>query len=291
MPKYYLPLLLLLTGCASDNQNVQTKKFDYKSVSKIQLTVQGEDKTNEPLWSAISGEISQRFAKAGYPVVSATGGEKTADHESLPVTHNMEAVIEKPRLASTPVGISLDFGNSDPRAPNFQKTLSAPITCTLTSIKDSTQQISLKELKSISTDLENISLGNSAQTEKLNRFYVENAGSTCHNLLSRIKIKPVVAGKAEKIEETFKPAIRVETKYIKDTVKPLQPMQPAEVHSQQPADAKSAQPVEVNEKAQSEPDNVTTEENDAEEWQNKEITIFNQGDTVILKFGSDQQMR
>ncbi|MGZ8151667.1 MAG: hypothetical protein ACXW0Q_01775 [Methylovulum sp.] len=289
MPKRYIPLLFLMSGCTSINQTMEADSFDYKSVAKISFHVHSElenkdDSSNEQTFLAISREISQRFAAAGYPVVSFDA-EAIANNGQIPASHVMEAVIEETQLTATPAGFSFDFGNSDPRAANFQKTLSAPITCTLRSRKDPSQQISLKELKSISTDIESITLNGSAQAEKLKRFYIENVGSTCHNLLNRLQVKPVAGdkvGKATEAVETFLPAIRVETKYKTDVPAP-------KAQQPKPSNAKPSIETPILEKpVQPQPPSITTRENGAETWQNKEMTIFNQGNTVILEFGNDR---
>ena len=90
-------------------------------------------------------QISHRFTKAGYPIYLS--GSNSTQH-----SHFLEAVVEDPRMTDTQVGVTLDFGGSNPRAENFQKTLSAPITCTLKSLNNDTLPISLKELKSIGYD-------------------------------------------------------------------------------------------------------------------------------------------
>lgn len=278
MSKYTLVLLLLLTGCAPE-PIIQPDNFDYKSVKKIVFTIQNKHKQNEnnpQLFSTIANEISQRFTEAGYPVASSTHNQSLNPDDPTSYSHVMEAVIEDARLTATPVGISFDFGNSDPRATNFQKTLSAPITCTIKSRQDPAQQISLKELKSITTDMENIETNNSEKQEKLKRFYTENIGSTCHNLLSRLKIKPKATNKAEQREqiETFTPAIRIKTQYKPNIIKPQQ-------------QKLLTRPIEVEQDQQ--PPDIHTEQNSEKDWQNKEITIFNQGDTVILEFGNNRR--
>ncbi|MDD5580443.1 MAG: hypothetical protein PHY16_14330 [Methylobacter sp.] len=277
MRKYTPVLLLLLTGCAPEPL-IQPDHFDYKSVKKIEFTIRNRQKQSEDspqLFGKIADEISQRFTKAGYPVNSSTSNPHVNPDEQPTYSHVMEAVVEDARLTATPVGISFDFGNSDPRATNFQKTLSAPITCTIKSLQDPAEQISLKELKSITTDMENIETSNPEKQEKIKRFYTENIGSTCHNLLSRLKIKPKAMSNAEPIDqiETFTPAIRIKTLYKPNIIKP-----------EQQKSLTSTIPVEQDQQ----PPAIHTEQNSQKDWQNKEITIFNQGDTVILEFGNNR---
>jgi hypothetical protein len=297
----YLPLPFLLISCTSVSPTVQTDNFDYKSVRKILFDVKSAqkesvNKPDTPLLSVISAEISQRFTEAGYPVVSFTHGQSTNRNDPASFSHVMEGVIEDTRLTSTPAGFSFDFGNSSPQSPNFQKTLSAPITCKLTSQKDARQEVALKELKSITISMENFTDNSAGQQEKLKRFYIENIGSTCHNLLSRLQIKPLPPSALDNNappDETFAPAVRVETKYKTDTPKLPQQKQYQLDNSETTRETIKQKQLnkaadKVIKKEQLPPPVIVTEknkENSAPDLRNKEITIFNQGDTVILEFG------
>ncbi|CAA9890203.1 hypothetical protein METHB2_20034 [Candidatus Methylobacter favarea] len=97
-----------------------------------------------------------------------------------------------------------------------------------------------------------------------------------HNLLSRLKIKPKATKKAEQTEqtETFTPAVRVKTQSKPTIIKPQQ-----QIPLAGPLTAKHAQ----------QPPAAHIEQNTEKDWQNREITIFNQGDTVILEFGNNRR--
>lgn len=297
----YLPLPFLLISCTAVSPPVQTDNFDYKSVRKILFDVKSAQKesVNKPdnaLLSIISAEISQRFTEAGYPVVSFTHDQSINRNDPASFSHVMEGVIEDTRLTSTPAGFSFDFGNSGPQSPNFQKTLSAPITCRLTSQKDARQEVVLKELKSITLSIENFTDKPSGQQEKLKRFYIENIGSTCHNLLGRLQIKPLphpALNNNAPPDETFAPAVRVETQYKTDSSKMPQQKQYQLDNSEATRETTKQKQLnkttdKVIKKEQLPPPVIVTEENkenSAPDLRNKEITIFNQGDTVILEFG------
>ena len=198
-------------------------------------------------------------------------------------------------MTDTQVGITLDFGGSNPRAANFQKTLSAPITCTLRSLNHETPPIALKELKSIQTQLDTIHLTATGKQQKLQQFYTENIGSTCHNLLKRlgIKAKTTRQGTDSKahsdapIAEPFMPAIRVESKYIKRN-KTANPQKKEQNSSHNPQHTATETPAHHH--PPTVPSAVKTEVTEPTgDLFDKEVTIFNQGDTVILKFGYERR--
>ena len=173
--------------------------------------------------------------------------------------------------------------------------LSAPITCTLRSLNNETPPISLKELKSIQTQLDTLHLTAAGKQQKLQQFYTENIGSTCHNLLKRLDITPKSTRQSSDSKahsdapsaEPFMPAIRVETKYIKrNKTANLPKKEQSSGHSHQhtmpetlthnhPATAPSSVKTEITEPTG--------------DLFDKEVTIFNQGDTVILKFGYERK--
>jgi len=209
--------------------------------------------------------------------------------------HLLEAVVENPRMTATQVGVTLDFGGSNPRAANFQKTLSAPITCTLRSLNNETPPISLKELKSIQTQLDTIHLTAAGKQQKLQQFYTENIGSTCHNLLKRLGITPKTTRQSSDSKahsdapstEPFMPAIRVETKYIKRN-KTATPQKKEQLsgHSHQHKTPETP----THHHQHTAPASVQTEVTEPTgDLFDKEVTIFNQGDTVILKFGYERR--
>ncbi|MBT5436443.1 MAG: hypothetical protein HOK93_02580, partial [Methylococcales bacterium] len=148
----YLALLFLLSGCSQIPVIDNIQHFQTADINTIGFTLktptQGEYQTSPAVSTAIATQISHRFSKAGYPInLLDREVSKTASSYS----HRLEAMVENPRMTATQVGVTLDFGGSNPRAANFQKTLSAPITCTLRSLNNETPPILLKELKSIQT--------------------------------------------------------------------------------------------------------------------------------------------
>jgi len=313
----YLALLFLLSGCSQTPVIDNIQHFEPSKINTIGFTLKtprhGDYQTSATTTTLMATEISRRFSKAGYPIhLTGSGTPKNSTQHN----HLLEAVVENPRMTDTQVGITLDFGGSNPRAANFQKTLSAPITCTLRSLNNETPPISLKELKSIQTQLDTLHLTASGKQQKLQQFYTENIGSTCHNLLKRLGITPKTTRQSSDSKassdapstEPFMPAIRVETKYIKrnKTATPQKEEQssgPSHQHTatetpthHHPTTAPSSiqteevtAPSSVKTEATA-PSSVKTEVTEPTgDIFDKEVTIFNQGDTVILKFGYERR--
>ena len=292
----YLALLFLLSGCSQIPVIDNIQHFETADINTIGFTLktptQGNYQTNATTTTIMATEISHRFSKAGYPIHLIGRGtpKKSTQHN-----HLLEAVVENPRMTATQVGVTLDFGGSNPRAANFQKTLSAPITCTLRSLNNETPPISLKELKSIQTQLDTVHLTAAGKQQKLQQFYTENIGSTCHNLLKRLGITPKTTRQSSDSKahsdapstEPFMPAIRVETKYIKrnKTATPQKKEQHSG-HSHQHTTTETP----THHHQPTAPASVQTEVTEpAGDLFDKEVTIFNQGDTVILKFGYERR--
>ena len=304
----YLALLFLLSGCSQIPVIDNIQHFETADINTIGFTLktptQGDYQTSPAVSAAIATQISHRFSKAGYPIHLIGRG---TTKNSMQHNHLLEAVVENPRMTATQVGVTLDFGGSNPRAANFQKTLSAPITCTLRSLNNETPPISLKELKSIQTQLDTIHLTAAGKQQKLQQFYTENIGSTCHNLLKRLGITPKTTRQSSDSKahsdapsaEPFMPAIRVETKYIKrnKTATPQKEKQ-SSGHSHQHTTPETsthhhqhtAAPLSIQTEEVTAPASVQTEVTEpAGDLFDKEVTIFNQGDTVILKFGYERR--
>ncbi len=311
----FLLLLSIITGCTSNLETNKPINFNYNAVENIEFNLQPlpERKGTSEWTKAISIEISQRFADAGYPIFSSFSTPTQS------ANHVLEAQVEETRITKTQPGFSLGFGNSNPRSTNFQKTFSAPISCTLRSLDDPTQNISLKELKSVSSPFDNIGSSQEKINAKLNRFYIENIGSTCHNLLNKLQVKRSSLVKSDSSNKnTFSRAMRIETKYKSDKNKRLE-IKPSnevkdiktietkigtkkkikdEVIKNTQTEAKKEVKAEANKEIErqtskevAEKDNfpaVTTDEKNTHDWRDAEITIFNQGDTVILEFGNNR---
>ena len=292
----YLALLFLLSGCSQTPVIDNIQHLEADDINTIGFTLKtpshGKYQTSPAVTAAIATQISHRFSKAGYPINLF---DRETSKTASPYSHRLEAVVENPRMTATQVGVTLDFGGSNPRAANFQKTLSAPIICTLRSLNNETPPISLKELKSIQTQLDTVHLTATGKQQKLQQFYTENIGSTCHNLLKRLGITPETTRQSSDSKahsdapsaEPFMPAIRVETKYIKrnPTTHP-QKREQSSGHSHQHTTAETP----THHHQPTAPSPVKTEITEPTgDLFDKEVTIFNQGDTVILKFGYERR--
>jgi len=347
MNKFNLLILLFLAGCAGQEPNIRPQNFDSGAVGSMQFSIRQIAESRSGHYSEqqridMATEISTRFSDAGYPVTSAqaasNGKSGTVDPR---YTHRLEVEVGPESLTGTPSGLSISFGNSDPRSTNFQKAMTIPVSCTLKSLDNSHPPITLKERKTASTDFDLISKTEAGIVEKTKRFYIENIGGTCHNLLEKLAIYPpqpsrTVQSTSPGKEEYLWEGVRMK---IEDDVpaKSLQghPETAADRHSSEskqsgaeiPESAgtvsteaqeqelrivPASKPVDIPEmpiqpvaespgpdtvRTSPEPEasagqeqptvSVKTEDSSTGDWRKKKITIFNQGDTVILRFGND----
>ena len=347
MNKFNLLILLFLAGCAGQEPNIRPKNFDSGAVGSMQFSIRQIAESRSGHYSEqqkidMAAEISTRFSDAGYPVTSAqaasNGKSGTVDPQ---YTHRLEVEVGPESLTGTPSGLSISFGNSDPRSTNFQKAMTIPVSCTLKSLDNSHPPITLKERKTASTDFDLISKTEAEIVEKTKRFYIENIGGTCHNLLEKLEIypaepSPAVQSSSPGKEENLWGGVRmrieddVPEKSHQESLEPAadrhaserklpgekipEPTGTVSTGAQEPGIVPAPKPVDIPEmsiqpaakspgpdtarippdaKATAEQEqptvSVKTEETSTGDWRKKKITIFNQGDTVILRFGNDQR--
>lgn len=382
---YLIPCLVLVAGCAEAPALQIPRGFDPQKVSTLYFRI--EDSEQSQLHSMTPAQIqelghgiSSRFVEAGYPVFDAQvpqspmGDRNASDAPGSKHAYRLIAAVSKPELTETPSGFSLDFGNADPRAPGYQKTLTINIRCRLAGRDHELKEIALNERVMIPKSVAELSAYASDDFAKLRDYYLENIGATCHDLLSELHIYPEQA----EIEQSSKSfgSIRIQSEYESDAntapapsteapaaarketeyppstspeapasfheaetttsrpplprtekllLKPLKPSSPSASSTQSsvpglgsdtrparlepsPLSAKKTvkealpdqhPPLPVAMERNSEVQNTQPEEtesdptlrfkkNETRDWRKKKITIFNRGDTVILKFGPEQ---
>ena len=296
MKKFVLLFVLFFAGCAGSDKLTQPSGFDPENVHTIGFQLTGIDggeleAFRKQQLAEVSLEISRRFSQAGYSVSVTESSEPEKNF-----SHILEASVGASAFTETPKGFSFGLGNSDPRSSSFQKGVSTPITCTLRSKENSDQVMVLKEHKSVPSGINTLVLDADQQSQKKKRFYIENIGSTCHNLLSKLHILPASAGEVEPATR-FAPVVRIETEIentgeredkrkdqrgSKSTTDFTQPTDIVEKSNEEaPAET-------VNQSKNTKPP-VAVRNDQAEDWRNKTMKIFNQGDTVILKFGVERR--
>lgn len=272
-------LSLVCTGCAKLGQLTPPAQFDPQQVSNMTFHLQPDKNSQLQAFEQfqldlIEREISQRFAKAGYPMNPTTEQP----------THELVVSVGKAELTATPTGLSLGLGNSNPRASEFQKAITVAINCTLRPLQDSEQAITLVERKITPSSLDMQALNEIEKRTKTKRFYIENMGSTCHSLLSRLDIRPRRIDKSVvKVGQPGFKAVRIET--VNHRVTPEQERVEVSASVTQPSVTKT------NTQNLSNTDSAQTriKKKSSGDWRDQAVQIFNQGDTVILKFGYERR--
>ncbi len=244
--------------------------------------------------------ISGNLKSLGYPIRPLPAKEPGS-------AYRLEGQIGKPEKQATPPGMTLSFGNPDPRALDFQKANVLPVTCVLRSPNRADNPVLLSGAFSLPADVDEL-LGTPAKPVPLD-FYVDRIGTVCLNLLAELKIpRTESAGPAA----AWKPAVSIE---IRDKptaapapatpavpASPARPATPAvPASSARPAapavPASSAQPATEAEAASPPPppaespanSPVQTETRVNPEDQRKQLIIHNLGTPVILEFGYERQ--
>jgi hypothetical protein len=276
-------LLLFAAGCAPGLASKGTRP-DPASVGKILLRITPDD-LEGPATSLDPEPLAERVAANlrtwGYDVV--------AEGEANDYSHIMEARVGKIAHKSTPTGFSFDFGNSDPRALEFQKADVLPVDCVLRSAKHPGERASmymdfvaagiLKDPSRVRTD------------PAVADIYVNHMGTVCFNLLDDLKLPRRKPAETAQGSPAWIPEVRIEVRE-----KPVAGPSPAAVpssHRAPPAPARvPASAPAPSEPAATEPETaeaptVQTETRTGEG--RKQIIIHNQGAPVILEFGYERK--
>lgn len=231
--------------------------------------------------------ISGNLKSLGYPIRPLPAKEPGS-------AYRLEGQIGKPEKQATPPGMTLSFGNPDPRALDFQKANVLPVTCVLRSPDRADKPILLSGAFSLPADVDEL-LGTPVKPVPLD-FYVDRIGTVCLNLLAELKIpRTESAGPAA----AWKPAVSIEIRDKPTAPAPATPAVPASpARPATPAvPASSAQPATEAEAASPPPppaespasSPVQTETRVNPEDQRKQLIIHNLGTPVILEFGYERQ--
>lgn len=296
MNKHFLLFVLFFTGCTGSGQLTQPDSFDSESVGTLRfklthITGNQLETFSKQQQDEISQEISRRFSQAGYSITYTRSDEPKQN-----ISHVLEASVGSSEYKETPTGFSFGLGNSDPRSSSFQKSVSIPVTCTLRSQRNSDQAVVLQERISIPSNTISPGLDADQQFGEKKRFYIENIGSTCHNLLSKLGILPASTANG-KPEDQFAPVVRVETEIenreekadkIKDKIESRPTPRTVSTAGIAKKSKKEAS-VETGNQSKNTKTPVAIKNDQAEDLRNKTMKIFNKGDTVILKFGHERK--
>ena len=309
--------LLLAAGCATglDPKGVRP---DPASIRKIGFRVDPElagVRMDAAKLKDMAGRIAKNLGTWGYPIEANQGGSP-GDY-----THILEAKIDAVQHKSTPTGFSLSMGNSDPRAPDFQKADVVPVDCVLYPAARPKDRASMY-MDFVAKDM-------SGDPATLNT-YVDHMATVCFNLLEDSRVRRTQPAPAAAMAETpasasdaWFPEIRVEVRNKPQAPQPAGTAAPSPaivpaatrapttvpvpVSSAKPAavrapvsapvdapapasapTAESAKPAESAPATPPQPPAVTTETATDPDNGKQEIIIHNQGSPIILEFGYER---
>ncbi len=255
---------------------------------------------------AIGGLVADALIKAGYEVQDAgalngireelrhaQSGKMTDNGRLAGFSHLLEVRTAAAQQKQSPVGFSLSIGDSDPRSPQFQKAVVTPIRCTLVQLNAFREQGNLIQDKQVPR-----SASSERWSDAQERAYARNIFSVCHSLLAELEFPRHLA----RSEDSEALGVRIETTYVDEGPKgvssapvarareeaaqsglPSHTARSAERLAASPEKAAAAQP--KSEREEGILSAVKVERSNTR----KQITIFNQGDTLILELGNNRR--
>lgn len=243
--------------------------------------------------------ISTNLSSLGYPVKPAVPKQET-------LAYVLEGKIGKVEKKATPPGFTLDFGNSDPRALDFQKANVVPVTCLLRSQNKTEKPVKLTGEFSVPADIDEL-MGTPNKPLSLN-FFADSLGTVCLNLLAELNIPKT--GQTEGVTP-WKPTVNVEIRdkpvnpsVAKPSAPPIEAPKPTSVGGKPPnaveltappsggslaGGQSKTRPAPAPKKPADPAEAVNTETRVNPEDQRKQMIIHNQGTPIILEFGYDRQ--
>ena len=313
-----------LIGCAAPSAvKMDSSQGARGPIDKMLLIVRdeagGSGGGEDPL-KALTRKVKEDLVRAGYAVsdpwdlglsereIRELIEEKNTSAVSA-YGHLLAATVHPVRTGSTPAGFSMSFGDSDPRAQNFQRAELIPISCALVNTRSAREEASLREDKPAPGRDERW-VPQEAGAAKGVETLAEDIRAVCNKLLAELG----VAGKVAKSEPSgpaeLVPAVQFE-------IAPAEENTPETVASPAPApdidqdtslksanelpqasglnSAPSEDPAvpapEPSAAAVSAPPKsspVTAKPSTGNEGR-KRIRILNPGNTVSLEFGPDRR--
>lgn len=242
----FMQLFLIACGSAPIRKN---PSLDLANVDKMIFTIEGNTPflgINLPV-ANINKQVTDNLSAWNYQFAN----QGTTQH-----THDLSISIGAMHYDATPAGFSFSSGNSDPRALDFQKATTIPLTCALMP-KNNHQQRAELVMEVMAEEYTGTPVL-SVTKEKIISRLTDDISTTCFNLLSHLNIKTKTdESTPSAITPSWIPKIRVEIESI-----------PAKENSHT---TKSTLAVPSN-----------------NSQQKKRIIIHNQGTPVIFKFGPDR---
>lgn len=201
---------------------------------------------------AIAAQVSANLKSWGYAVT---------DQTSPQVTHRLEGKVGQIKQSATPTGFSFSAGNSDPRALDFQKAKTIPVTCSLVSLENNELAASHTMEFSATSGWSGTALATTSET------LIDWLSTVCLNHLKNLNINTAAPDQNKHTSKpSWAPQVLIEVETPAET--------PPEKSPETPQPSTTVAPA-GNVRIETEP--------------RKQMTIYNQGTPLILKFGRDRQ--
>jgi len=215
----------------------------------------------------IEKDVTRYLVRVGYPLILdyPQGSEQ--------ISHILEAKIGKIKKKETPIGFSIDIGNSNPRAMDFQKARVLPVQCTLRSRRNLNEKISLF------MDFlagETFSAQGEGDTQKIDQ-YSNHIATVCFNLLEHLRVNKLSTNSAAE-QDSWVPEIRIEE--IPPTIIDKSSKNPPSATQ----NSNIAKPTSTESEAA-----AKTKPSQSNPAPHKRMIIENQGQPIILDFGYERK--
>ncbi|MGH8531435.1 MAG: hypothetical protein ACREV1_01600 [Gammaproteobacteria bacterium] len=310
-------LLTTLIGCAAPSAvKMDSTQGARGPVDKMLLIVRDEAggfrAGKDPL-KVLTREVKADLVRAGYAVsdpwdlgLSERQIRELIDEKNTSVVsaygHLLAATVHPLRMGSTPAGFSMSFGDSDPRAQNFQRAELIPISCALVNTRSAREEASLREDKPAPGGDRGVpqEAGSAKGVEPL----AGNIGAVCDKLLAELGVVRKVAKSEPSSPADPVPTVRVEIVPAEGTVATPAPApdigqdtsvksenappQASGLDSAPSEDVPAPEPSPATVSAPPKERPVRLKPSTGNEGR-KRITILNPGNTVILEFGPDRR--
>jgi len=204
---------------------------------------------------------NDNLAQFGFSLSKQQIAEKVSKNlaeQQFPITqtdsnssHSLKARLDKIDYQKPPIGLSFSTGNADPRSADFQKTEVLPITCQLNKIGSNI--VLIERTMTFSTQ----SFFSHSNQSQLSEMLIDQISTVCFNLLDELKLpSPEKKANITLSKPTWMPSVQVVVKSI---------------------------PVPVNSVPTINSHSLANDSDD------KEIIINNQGSQLTLHMGVDRR--
>ncbi|MDQ3565189.1 MAG: hypothetical protein M3436_13965 [Pseudomonadota bacterium] len=315
--------LTTLIGCAAPSAiKIDSTQGARGPIDKMLFIVRdaaGGFRAGEDPLKALTREVKEDLVRAGYAVsdpwdlgLSEREIRELIEEKYTSVVsaygHLLAATVHPLRTGSTPAGFSMSFGDSDPRAQNFQRVELIPISCALVNTRSAREEASLREDKP-APGRDDRWVPQEAGPAKGVEALAGDIRAVCDKLLAELGVARKVAKSEPSSPADPVPAVRVEIAPAEEnTPETVEPAPAPDIDedtslksenalpqasgsnsapSQDPAvPAPEPLPATVSAPPKSSP--VTAKPSTGNEGR-KQVKIINPGNTVILEFGPDRR--